>query len=241
MENLFKSINNYFNDLTFEEENHKYFVKGEPIKKSVSKLIEPYKYPTDWDSVLRNSSIRSGRPESEIKKEWDDAAKLGCDIGDVAHLFGENYLFNKDLKPSSGYEEAIVSFWESVPDHIVIVGLEIKMYHKEYMFAGTADILLYNTLNDTFIIADYKTNKDLYKNFASQKMRKPFQNILCSPLGHYKLQLSFYQILVEQVENVKVSKRLIVWIKPDGTFDIIETEDLTKELKHELKTTDLCL
>lgn len=59
-----------------------------------------------------------------------------------SHLFGELYPFNRDLEPKSGFEKAIVKFWNDLPDFIIPVIMECRMYHKELMYAGTLDILL---------------------------------------------------------------------------------------------------
>ena len=113
------------------------------------------------------------------------------------------------------------------------------MFHKEFMFAGTADILLYNTVTGMFIIGDYKTNKDLFKNFNGQKMLGPFNNMLDCAFSKYQLQLSYYQILFEQT-GLKVSSRKLIWLLPDGTYKMYNMDDHTKVLKEQLKINDIC-
>ena len=117
-----------------------------------------------------------------------------------------------------------------MPEHILPVTAELRMYHFKHLFAGTADVLLFDTKNQTYIIADYKTNKDLNKNFRNKTMLAPFNNLLDSPLNHYQIQLSYYQILLEQI-GVKVSRRIIVWLDLEGNYQMIDTEDLTDKLK----------
>ena len=96
--------------------------------------------------------------------------------------------------------------------------------------AGTADIILYNTKTNKFIIADYKTNIDLFKNYKGKKMLIPFQDKLDMPFSKYELQLSFYQNLFEQC-GYEVEDRKIIWLREDGTFEVYKTEDLTEKLK----------
>ena len=124
------------------------------------------------------------------------------------------------------FEEAIVNFWNDLPSTVIPVVMELQMYHKEYMFAGTADILLYNTVTNTFIIGDYKTNKDLFKNYKGKTLLSPFKNLLDNPYNKYQLQLSFYQLLLEQT-GFKVSSRKLIWLKPDGTYLLYNTDDYT--------------
>ena len=235
MEELQNKILDFFKALNFKEEGHQYLVEDLPIKISVSGLIKQYKFPTNWDEVKRNVARARGISVEDVSAEWQAAADLGCEIGTETHLFGENYVFNQELKHTTGYQEALVKFWKDLPEYIVPLLLEVKMYHKDYMFAGTADILLYNTITGKIYIADYKTNKDLFKNFKGQKMTGPFSHLLCSPFNHYQLQLSYYQILLEQILDIKVSGRKIIWLKPDGEYELYNLDDYTQELKSELK------
>jgi len=108
------------------------------------------------------------------------------------------------------------------------------MYHFKHLFAGTADIILFDTKTQTYIIADYKTNKDLLKNYKGKTMLGPFSHLLDNPLNHYAIQLSYYQLLLEQV-GVKVSKRIIIWLGLDGNYQLFNTEDVTDILKQQLK------
>ena len=72
------------------------------------------------------------------------------------------------------------------------------------------------------------------KNFKGKKMLSLFDDLLDMPLNHYQLQLSFYQILFEQI-GLKVEGRKIIWLKPDGEYDMYDTEDYTGILKEYLK------
>lgn len=239
MENLKSDIKEFFKELSFEEEKHLYSLGDNPIKISVSGIIKKYKHPTDWKKVLKETAERQGKTEKEISEGWDNAAKIGCEIGNEAHHFGELYPFDRTLEPKTGFDKAIMRFWNDLPDYVVPLLLEIKMYHKGYLFAGTADILLYNTRTEKIIIGDYKTNKDLFKNYNRQKMTGPFKHLLCCPFNHYQLQLSFYQILLEQVPGIKISGRKLIWLKPDGTYLLYNLDDYTEELKQELKEIEL--
>lgn len=236
MQELRDRINNsFFKDIVFKEEEHSYEVKSTTLKISVSGLIKKYKYPVNWDKVITDLSASSGRSRKEIKKEWKEKATIGCDIGNKAHKFGELYPFDRTIKPVTAFDRAIAKFWNDLPKHVVPLLLEVKMYHKKYMFAGTADILLYNTLTGKIIICDYKTNKDLFKNFNQQKMTGPFSHLLCCNYNHYSLQLSYYQILLEQIPGIEVSGRKLIWLKPNGTYLLYDLEDYTNILNEELK------
>ena len=219
-----------FSSLTFEEKKHRYFVEGKPIKTSVSGLISEFYEHFDAQAVAPFSARKLGITTEEVLKQWADINQESRDRGHRVHNFGELYQFDRSLKPSCPQEEAIVAFWKSLPEHIIPVAAELRMYHFKYLFAGTADIILFDTKTQTYIIADYKTNKDLFKNFKNKTMLAPFEALLDCPLNHYVVQLSYYQLLLEQI-GVRVTKRVIIWLGLDGKFTCINTDDVTSILK----------
>lgn len=239
MEDIKKYILSFYEELKFDDEHHQYFVNEEKIKFSVSGLIKKFVVPFNTKVVSGIVANIRKVPQKVIIKEWNTKRDIACKRGTEIHLFGELYPFNKHLKPRNGYEKAVVKFWNDLPSYVIPVLVELQMYHKEYMFAGTADIVLYNTKTDTFIIGDYKTNEDLFKNYKGKKMLKPFEFLLDNPFNKYQLQLSFYQILFEQL-NLKVSSRKIIWLLPNGEYKLYDTKDYTKILKNYLKNKSVC-
>lgn len=223
-------IKDFFSDLTFEPKAHKYFVNGVPIKESVSKKITRFKKPFNKHSTSLGTANIRGITQQEVLKEWDQTRDESLRVGNEAHLFGELYAFNRKLRPQSNFDLAIMKFWEDLPDYLVIVAIEAQMYHKTDLWAGTADILLFNKLTGKFIIADYKTNKDLFKNFKGQTLLERFSTYLDNPFNGYQIQLSYYQILIEQL-GFEVSHRKIIWLKPNGTYELYDCEDLTQYLR----------
>jgi len=239
MEYLKENITNYFSDLTFEETEHKYYLNNNPINYSVSGLLKQFAKEFNSEEISKNLSKRTGVPQNYYLKDWKSTAQKAQVIGTATHLFAEKYLEDKSIEPQNGLEKAVVNFWKELPQYIVPLISECKMYHKGYSFAGTSDLILYNTKNGGLIIADYKTNKNLFKNYAGQKMFKPFSEMLDNSFNKYQLQLSFYQMLLEQVENTNVIDRKIIHLKEDGNYIIYSTRDFTENLKQELKTGKL--
>lgn len=227
---LLQRIQQPFNKLSFEETKHRYYVEGNPLSKSVSALLGDFYEHFNAEQVAPYSAAKAGVTTEEILKQWADINQESRDRGHRVHAFGEIYQFNRNLRPSCPQEEAIVKFWQDVPEHILPLAAELRMYHFKHLFAGTADIILFDTKTQTYIIADYKTNKDLLKNYKGKTMLGPFSHLLDNPLNHYAIQLSYYQLLLEQV-GVKVSKRVIIWLGLDGNYQLFNTEDVTDILK----------
>lgn len=239
----FQEINNkkqaildFFGSLEFNVEEHKYSAKGKDLK-SVSATIGGYVEPFDADRIAGYVAKSRGISKAAVLKEWDDKRIAACNKGNRVHDFGENHgnvligdSYSK-VNPIDGYEKAVINFWDSIPDHIEPFLFELKMYSLDTGIAGTADIILYNTKTGKFILADYKTNIDLFKNHRGKKMLPPFDNMLDMPFSKYELQLSFYQELFEQ-SGFEIEARKIIWLKPDGSYKNYNTKDYTKEIKN---------
>lgn len=234
---VYLQINNFFKDLSFKEETHTYTVHGIPLKCSVSKLISDYgnKFNTQVmsEAVARKTSV----PRESIVAKWDKEREDSIVKGNSLHYFAEEYLKDRTLKPITKQQELMVHFLTSLPPHIVILGSEIKMYHKRFLFGGTMDLPLYNTLTNKIIIADYKSNKDVHKNYKGQTLLMPFNHLLDTPLNKYQLQLSFYQILLQQITGIEVESRKVIWFK-DSSYEIYDCQDYTTELLKELERNE---
>ena len=232
MQDILNNITNKYKALQFNEELHQYKVGNEKFT-SVSKKIEKYVHYVDYDELAGKVAKFRGVSKQSIVDEWEETKVEACDRGTRVHLFGENYVWDRTLIPSCKQEEAVVKFWNDLPSHIVPAFIELRMYHPSLTFAGTSDILLFNQKTKMFIIADYKTNKDLFKNWKGKTLLPPFQSLLECPLNKYQIQLSFYQLLFE-LTGYKVESRKIIWLLKTGEYIMYDGEDLTSILKQHL-------
>jgi len=225
-----RDIKDFFKELTFEDRNHRYTVGRTPIAKSVSTLIKDFCLPFNEFEISKNMAERDGVSQQSLLDEWHLKRDTRINIGKQAHLFGELYTFNRNLRPQSQYDIAIMKFWKDLPPHIVPIIVEQPMYHKEKLYAGTPDGILMNKETGNLIIIDYKTNEDLFKNFANQRLLERFSTYIDNPFNKYQIQLSYYKILLEQT-GYTVSSTKIVWIKEDGNYTLYDTADLTQYIR----------
>lgn len=153
----------------------------------------------------------------------------------------ENWLI-----PTRNKENAILQFHDDMSPNLHFVLAETKVYtgkNKELTnlnqdYCGTFDILYYyKDPNDDsksgLAILDYKTNKELRKEFNrkyGRMMLPPFDDMYDEPLSGYTLQLSAYQIPLEDI-GLEVKYRIVIWLKDDGTYERIPVPDLTKRLR----------
>jgi hypothetical protein len=215
-------IKQFFKDLHFDEPSHTYRVDGRVLP-SVSRNLEEMAEKEDFVAIAHAIAKRDDKNPFEILDEWARINKESIDKGHKTHTFAEGDMRN----PSTGAEHAVVKFWTDLDkSRYFLVGKEVRMYHKRYGYAGTSDLLLFDVDTMTYIIADYKTNKDLFKNYKGKLLKKPFQDMLDHPYNKYQIQLCMYQILLEQVTG-PVSERWIIWVKDDGTYENMKGYDFT--------------
>ena len=160
------------------------------------------------------------------------------------------YIEDKNwLIPTRKKEEAILKFYDELNENLHFVLAETKVYtgkNKELTnlkqdYAGTFDILFYykdpnNDEKSGLVIMDYKTNSDLYNEFNRSNgvmMYAPFTDMFSEAFGGYTLQLSAYQLPLEDI-GLKVIARRIIWLKDDGTYEIIPVKDVTNTLREVL-------
>lgn len=154
--------------------------------------------------------------------------------------FEDGYLIpygTKQFAASKLYEDILLNYnvWPVMPEAKVYTGYN-DVLNLQNDYCGTFDILFAMRGKDGVIrplLMDWKTNKDLindYNRAHNRTMLPPFDDLIDEPLSHYTIQLSLYALALEQL-GYKVSHRVIVWLKEDGTYSKIPVEDLTPILK----------
>jgi hypothetical protein len=226
------NIVNAFSNVKFEEKEHRYTVNGGELTPATTFLKQ---FEQGFDSLTKSQEYaeRHGGNAEEIAAEWKETGRIAAEQGTRVHLFGEKYFYDNTLEPTDGFEQSVVAFWKSLPDTIIPFMSESRLYSLKYKYAGTSDNLFFDKWQDGIIISDYKTNKNIFKNFKGQKLFYPFNDLLDTPYNKYQIQTSLYQIPLEDI-GVKVVGRWIVWLKPDGTFEKYEAEDYTQRLREYL-------
>ena len=135
-------------------------------------------------------------------------------------------------------EVASAKFYQDMPECCIPILAETKVYREDLGYSGTFDLLTYydaeldgKTASKSGLqIRDWKTNKDLYKNFGGKTLLYPFQDLLDMSLNIYKLQLSLYQLCLEWL-GYKIVSRHLMWLKPNETYEKIPLESYTTTLE----------
>ena len=265
-----KIVETYTNKLIFLEGPHEYYLDGVQYM-CVSDVTHKYKPVTGeqmaencvkkWQRDQDPSYKYYGLTKEEILAQWAVKSGHACEFGTEVHAFGESmfyYMIGEPEKilpecadkfrdgiphPTSLHEEAVVKFWEDIPETFVPVLAETKVFNRNGTpYAGTFDILFYyvdekNPSKSGLVIFDYKTNEDLYKNFRGQKLLWPFNDMLDMSYSYYTLQLGCYQVPLENL-GYKVVGRRLIWLKPDGTYDSIKVNGVSDRIREALDIPD---
>lgn len=256
-----KILTSFENKISFISESHEYFKDGEKFT-CVSDITHIYK-PVSGEQMAENCVARwkremnpsykyFGMTKEQILEMWSIKSKGACDLGTDVHSFGEAmfYYFTEqmdvlpdDLKGNflhgkphtkNKFESAIFDFWKNLPPGLHPVLCETRVFNESgTKYAGTFDILFCDD-NGNLWIFDYKTNEDLYKCYKDTRLKHPFQEYQDMNISYYMLQLGLYQIPLENI-GFTVVNRVIVWLKPDGTYNLIYLKDVTDILRKELK------
>ena len=246
-------VQDSFKDLIFEEGPHLYYFNGKRVT-SVSRTIDRFVEPFDTEERAQHcfekyyndpTSKYYQMMAEDIKKQWKKKNDNANNQGTLAHAFGENAmhymvgdydaidpmfkdrLVDGKFEARDGFEEAVVKFWNDMPDEYVPMLVENRVYafcgKDEPVYAGTFDLLVYSTVpgKEGLVIFDYKTNEDLYKNFMGKLLLDPFKTLLDTPKNHYEIQQALYENALNEIGLDILGKRL-VWIKDDGTYTIVK-------------------
>ena len=83
------------------------------------------------------------------------------------------------------------------------------------------------------MLVTHNTNKVLENDFNRNKgnmLLPPFEDLVDEAKSNYSIQLSCYQMGIEQL-GYEVVDRKLIWLKDDGTYEKVSTPNLTDKLK----------
>ena len=222
-------IQNAFLYLEFEEGRHLYKVKNKLLT-STTAMIKQHTPEFNEKEVAGNVARKLQVKTNEVLLEWKNKREKAAYQGTKVHLFAENYIVDNELVPTCKQEEAVKKFIHEniLSGKYTVLITELKMYSEKYGYAGTSDLLLWDNELEEIVIADYKTNYDLDKQYGY--LLEPFSYTPNTPYCKYQIQLSYYQILLEEID-LYAKQRVIIWLKTDGTYELRNCTDFTSTLK----------
>lgn len=224
-----------FNDLQFIEDTHTYILDGKIIP-SMSYKISLLHEKFNTDLIAPLSAKKHKLKESTLRYQWENAKLDGLDIGNNAHSYAEIGGNKYTL-----YRESINQYLLDIPNNIEIVAKELRMYSRKYWVAGTCDLLLYDNTTNSYIIVDYKTNKNLFKSY-NKDLFFPFEYLLDTAYNKYIVQLNGYQLMLEEA-GIKISNRVLIWVSKRSTHSLYQQfmlPNVVDKIKIHFENTKTC-
>lgn len=235
-----------FNNVTFQDEGHKYFYKGKLIQDSISTTSLIHSYVPEFDK---------SRFSQEQLDEWLEENKFSQIKGTQIHLYVQNqwkcikYEFPFDRFPERFRERLKVelvilkkqadNFYEDYKDMLEIIQDELLIYDNDYNVFGAIDLLFRNKYTGGIILVDIKSNKELkdytYINKSNgnkvyQQMLVPLQDLTNCNLNEYYLQVGIYEFIFEKYTLLKIEDKFILHLDiTKYNYTIIEPLNVKKE------------
>lgn len=154
------------------------------------------------------------------------------------------YVKEKDwLIPTRPKEESVLKFYDELNPNLHFVLAETKVYSNKSEeskvknpFCGTFDLLMWyqhptDVSKSGLVVLDWKTNRELKKDFSREYGRfllSPFGEMYEEPLSYYTLQLNLYSLCLAGIGLPPIGAR-VIWLKDDGTYELIPIKLLYKE------------
>lgn len=170
-----------FEELTFEESKHIYTFNG-IVLPSATTLMKPL------------SETVYGSIDKEV---LDKAARKGTAVHSAIETYNNFGIIDIDTA-NKPYFDGYLKFAE---EHSVSAyGSEIRLYHKELLYAGTADMIA--DVDGKLTLIDFKTSHSV-------------SDMLCG------VQLEAYdRALKSHGLDFKIQQKVIVHLKKDGSYEL---------------------
>lgn len=251
------NILNRSKDLIFKEDTHQYFWHDKELEAVSNFTHKNFQSKFDTEAVAEKYAQDHGYTKEYWMDVWKWNSLKATTTGTLVHEYGESlgWLANSHpelitdscvpkynaekgwLIPTRGKEESVMKFMMELPKSYHLVLNEARVINEELGYAGTFDMLYYYDGNGDpekagLVIFDYKTNKDVYDIKArkyNRKLLNQFNHLYDEPVNMYTLQLSCYQIPLENL-GYRVIDRKLIWLKEDG-YEKIFVPDVTKILR----------
>ena len=154
--------------------------------------------------------------------------------------YEDGYLIpygKKQIAVAKYYEDLykVENFYPVMPEAQIYIDSEDNKYSINHDISGTFDALFAFVNKNGEIklsVRDWKTNQsleNLYNIKHVNTLLPPFDNLINQPKSMYSLQLSLYQLGIEQLDY-KVIDRKLLWLKDDGSYEKIDVPDVREKL-----------
>jgi hypothetical protein len=207
--------------IQFEEEGHKYSIKGDKTYTSVTTWLKQFFEPFNSDLIIDRMMKSPKWPtnkyypmtKKEIKDLWRKNGEEAAQLGTAMHKSIEDY-YNGSTIDYSSFE--MKCFEEFTIDHpFTPYRTEWTVYDEELKLCGSIDMTFINE-DGTISIYDWKRCKSIEMHSDYNKYGKaPFETMPDTNFWHYAIQLNAYRTILERNYGLKVKDLVLICIHPE--------------------------
>jgi ATP-dependent exoDNAse (exonuclease V) beta subunit len=191
--------------IEFHSEPHHYIYDGEQLP-SVTKLIHGCFPEFDAEAVAKKKAEREGGSYEALVREWSRKRDEAATFGSRVHLMAEKIILNDDERAADdcvesardqAYLDAVKEAIRRIRNGYEFVETEKIVFSPSLKVAGTIDLLLRSRATGEFVVADWKTNREIkHSAFRQERGLGPCSEIENCNFNHYSLQISSYAELL---------------------------------------------
>lgn len=225
-------IKESFKDISFDELTHSYFVNSDRTP-SVSAQNKKFYTQFETHKIAQQTADRYNQYNKEKRdkwhyiNEWKNKSEEALAKGKNVHSYAQ--LYPDFTEPTLDEHYAVKQYFDYFPPNYELLLQEIPLYSDRFKIAGTPDKIILNKSTGNLVISDWKTGKDLYKNYDNKRLNPPFEYLLDNSFNKYSLQQSHYKLMLEEKTPFKVEQLWLVWLNGKN-YELIEALDLSKDL-----------
>ena len=218
---------NAFNDINFNEPDHKYTDSLGTEYQSATGWIRQFEPETNWDEIKLKKAKKDGVTVEELTKLWDYKSNYATHLGTNCHSVMEflwqkkNYNFDTSLNEQFPEMEEDFNFrksrchelYKKMKKIYIPIAQEFIVYDQPNGICGTIDMLAYNQIKNCYSIIDWKTSRKFdVSNFKGETLKAPFDHVEACNTSEYSLQLSLYKWILEKHTSIKIGEMILFQI-----------------------------
>lgn len=226
--------------LTYNDEEHKYYIDGNAVELSVSQfvhtLFKPFEQNIVINNILKSKKMNDpnyeyfGMNATQIKQSWVDRAELGVKL----HYDIESFYNDENYDNVSIEFQYFINFFRDF-SYLQVYRSEWKIFCEKVDIAGTID-MLFKDLSGNFIIFDWKRSKEIKKPDPNNRFNEfslnPFLSdmIQCN-FNEYSIQLNMYKYILKEEYGIIVKDMYLCVLHPiNSNYVLHRVSDMSEKI-----------
>ena len=233
------------NRIVFREHDHKYFVDGQLVPRSVTGLLHEYsagfdpsralesmKHGRNWDAKRMEMEEQGlGTSDDEILARWNRNGAVQSRRGQLLHHHAECLMNGLAVEEphSPEFKQVNQIYHALLLQGMVPHRTELCIFHVGLRVAGQIDALFLDA-NWRLVIVDWKRVRNL-RTEGFDPLRYPLDRLPDSNYWIYSLQLNLYRYILETEYAFDVSAMYLAVVHPEQPVPrLVEVPRLDAEM-----------